>query len=125
MRAVRRREFVRYAAVGTVGALAALGARFGPSTHAHASGDGAHDHGPGDPEETVAEFEHKGRKVKIRKGGHHHGVVMEVDGRELSHHALMKVKGGYASHLLPFGDTKDPVVLATALLDADEQLFVL
>ncbi len=124
MRAVRRREFVRYAAVGTVGALAALGARFGPSTHAHASGDGTHDHGPGDPEETVAEFEHKGRKVKIRKGGHH-GVVMEVDGREISHHAMMKVKRGYASHLLPFADTKDAKALAVDLLDADGQLFVL
>lgn len=125
MRAVRRNEFLRYAVVGTVGALAGLAARFGHSTHAHASAGAAHDHGPHEPDETVAEFEHKGRKVKIRKGGHHHGVVMEVDGREVSHHALMKVKGGYASHLLPFGDTKDPVVLATDLLDADGQLFVL
>jgi hypothetical protein len=76
-----------------------------------------------DPEVIIADLEHHGRRVMLRRRGNE--VIMNLDGRDLPHHDFARVGSGYGSHLLAFREDRNPVDLAMALVDGDGLLYVL
>jgi hypothetical protein len=128
-----RREFLRLCilAAGTTGVAAvALSRRGSAETSSSAAADSTHHHQPGhtlgppnNGELIVPEFAHRGRRIRIVRRGNE--VVMNLDGRDLPHHAFARVGTGFGSHLLAFREDRRPIELARALVDGDGLLFVL
>ena len=67
-------------------------------------------------------FRYKGKGVEVVDIGTGE-TMLHVDGRQIPHHTFAKTDHGYASHLLPFQDFKNPDDLAKKLIDNDGTLF--
>src|SRR3954471_21181879 len=111
-----RRDLFKYGIGGGAGILAAgflarLAGAENPMSHHRSQAQGP----------PVDSFTYQGHKVDIIPTPR--GQAMVLDGRQLPDHVFLKIKKGYASHMLPFGDFRTGRALAMDLIDGNGLLF--
>lgn len=124
---MRRRDFLRRLAVGSIAALAGL-ATSGFRQRAEACGEDEHDHEHEHHEPVVEqEFKCRGRQVQILRYGEGSDVTktLVMDGKEYCEHVFSNAEDRYVSHLLCFKEARRARTLVRLLIDNDGVLFKL
>jgi hypothetical protein len=124
---MRRRDFLKRLAVGSIAALTGLAAS-GSRQRAEACGLGDHDHDHEGHEAVIEhEFRCRGRQVQILRYGEGADVTktLVMDGREYCEHVFSNAGDRYVSHLLCFREARTARRLVRLLIDNDGILFKL
>jgi len=124
---MRRRDFLRRLAVGSIATLTGLAAS-GFRQPAEACGEDEHDHEHEGHEAVVEqEFKCRGRQIQILRYGVGADVekTLVMDGKEYCEHVFSNAGDRYVSHLLCFKEARRARTLVRLLIDNDGVLFKL
>lgn len=126
---MRRRDFLRRLAVGSIATVAGLGASgFRQPAEACLAGEDDHDHEhEGHVPVVEQQFSCKGRQVQILRYGDGDDVTktLVIDGEEYCEHIFSNAGDRYVSHLLCFKEARRARTLVRLLLTYDGVLFKL
>jgi hypothetical protein len=126
---MKRRDFLRQMAVGSIATIAGLAAGgFRQPAEACSLGKHGHDHQHDGHDAVVEqEFKCRGRQVQILRYGTGADVekVLVMDGQEYCEHVFSAVGDRYSSHLLCSRETRTARALVRRLVDNDGVLFKL
>jgi hypothetical protein len=122
---MRRRDFLRRLAVGSIATLTGL-ATSGFRQPAEACGEDEHDH-EGHEAVVEQEFKCRGRQIQILRYGMGADVekTLVMDGKEYCEHVFSNAGDRYVSHLLCFKEARRARTLVRLLIDNDGVLFKL